>query len=134
MGIRGPKHVLEKEQTKSRIAERADVTKEWRENISEAVFTKQVIDLARWNNWRCAHFRPAMTKRGRWVTAVSGDGAGFPDLIMLRENRRIMAELKAAKGTLTGKQLEWLQAAKLADIEAYIWRPKDIDQIERILR
>jgi hypothetical protein len=102
--------------------------------ISESTFTKQVIDLARWCGWRVAHFRPAMTKRGRWVTAVQGDGAGFPDLIMLRHNRRIMAELKSAKGKTSIEQAKWLEAARCADFEVYIWYPSHIDQIERILK
>jgi hypothetical protein len=75
-----------------------------------------------------------MTKNGTWVTAVQGDGEGFPDLIMLRHNRRIMAELKAAKGKVTPKQEAWLESAKQADIEVYVWRPSDIETIEKILR
>ena len=104
------------------------------DQISESAFTAQVIRMAQVFKWRVAHFRPGMTKRGRWVTAVSGDGAGFPDLIMLRHNRRIMAELKAAKGKVTVEQEKWLESARSADIEAYIWRPQNIDEIERILR
>jgi len=102
--------------------------------ISESVFTTQVIQMARVFGWRCAHFRPAMTKRGRWVTPVQGDGAGFPDLIMLRHNRRIMAELKAAKGKTTIEQAKWLESARIADFETYIWMPSMIDEIERILK
>ena len=102
--------------------------------ISEATFTKQVIQLARVLGWLSAHFRPGMTKRGGWVTAVSGDGVGFPDLILLRHNRRIMAELKAAKGKVTPEQEAWLESAKRAEFEVYIWRPSDIDEIERVLR
>lgn len=101
--------------------------------ISEAAFTKQVIDLARWYKWRVAHFRPAMTKRG-WVTAVQGDGAGFPDLIMLRQDRRIMAELKAAKGKVSPEQEKWLESASRANFEVYIWHPAMIDEIEGVLK
>ncbi len=103
-------------------------------DISEKAFTAQVIALLRWHKWRCAHFRPGMTQRGRWVTAVSGDGVGFPDIFALRHNRRLMAELKSSKGKPTHEQFEWLEAARKADIEVYIWHPKDIDQIERILK
>ena len=102
--------------------------------ISEAAFTAQIIQLARVLGWRVAHFRPAMTKRGRWVTAVQGDGVGFPDLIMLRHTRGIMAELKAAKGKTTPEQEAWLESARRAEFEAYVWRPSDIDEIERTLR
>ncbi len=103
-------------------------------DISEKVFTAQVIALLRWHKWRVAHFRAAMTKGGRWVTAVSGDGVGFPDIFALRGNRRLMAELKAAKGKPTPEQFEWLEAARKADIEVYIWKPKDIDLIEATLK
>jgi len=103
-------------------------------DISEKAFTAQVIALLRWHKWRCVHFRPGMTKRGRWVTAVSGDGVGFPDIFALRHNRRLMAELKAAKGKTTIEQAKWLESAKAADIETYIWMPSMIDEIERILK
>ncbi len=103
-------------------------------DISEKVFTAQVIALLRWYKWRCAHFRPGKTQRGRWVTAVSGDGVGFPDIFALRGNRRIMAELKASKGKPSPEQLEWLRVAGQAGIETYVWRPKDIDEIERVLK
>lgn len=102
--------------------------------ISESTFTKQVIDLARWNKWLVAHFRPGMTKRGRWVTAVQGDGAGFPDLIMLRDERRILAELKSHKGKTSVKQRAWLAAAKVAGFETYVWKPSDISDIEEFLK
>jgi Holliday junction resolvase len=75
-----------------------------------------------------------MTQRGRWVTAVSGDGVGFPDIFALRGNRRLMVELKSTKGKPTTEQEKWLEMARQADIEVYIWRPQDIDQIEQILK
>lgn len=101
--------------------------------ISEATFTQQVIQLARVLGWRVAHFRPAMTKGGRWVTPMSGD-VGFPDLVLIKPGRIIFAELKAEKGRLTPAQEKWLETAKAAGIQACLWRPRDIDQIEHILR
>lgn len=102
--------------------------------ISEKAFTAQVIALARHLGYLTAHFRPGMTKRGKWVTAGQGDSVGFPDIIAIRPGRAILAELKAAKGRVTPEQERWLAVARSAKIEAYIWRPSDIDQIERILR
>jgi hypothetical protein len=104
------------------------------DSISEQVFTAQVIELARRLGWLVAHFRSAMTKRGRWVTAVQGDGVGFPDLVCLRHDRAIIAELKAAKGKTTAEQEMWLAAARSAKFEVYLWKPADIEIIERILR
>ena len=45
-----------------------------------------------------------------------------------------MAELKSAKGKTTVEQDSWLVAAKAAGLEAYVWMPKDIQEIEAILK
>ncbi len=102
-------------------------------DISEKAFTAQVIALLRWYKWRCAHFRPAMTKRGRWITAMSGD-VGFPDIVASRRERLIFAELKTAKGKPTPAQYEWLKSLGGAPVEVYLWRPAMIDEIETILK
>ena len=102
------------------------------DHISEETFTAQVVNIAMWFGWRVMHQRPARTKTG-WRTAIMGH-KGFPDIIALRENRRLMAELKAGKGKTTDEQENWLGSARSADFEVYIWRPKDINEIERILR
>lgn len=101
--------------------------------ISEDAFTRQVMDLAHAYKWLVAHFRPAMNRRGQWSTAVQGDGAGFPDLVLLRQDRLIMAELKSAKGKVSPAQQTWLNGLKRANVECYVWRPADIDEIERKL-
>jgi len=100
--------------------------------ISEDTFTKEVVMLARWLGWRIMHQRPARTKNS-WRTAIMGH-AGFPDIIALRGNRRIIAELKSAKGKLTEEQKTWLQAGREAGFEVYVWRPADIDEIEGVLK
>jgi len=102
--------------------------------LTEAAFQRQVIQLAKLRCWRCAHFRPALTKDGRWRTAVQADGAGFPDLILLRGARCIAAELKVGKNKPTPEQHEWLAAFHLAAVENYIWRPENWDQIMEVLR
>src|SRR5678815_1193598 len=113
------------------------------QRITEAAFTSQVIALARWYKWRVAHFRPAMTKRGNWVTAVQGDGAGFPDLVLVRNGELIFAELKSARGTVKpgSEQEKWLrELSRVAllqrhpeSVNVYVWKPQDITEIERIL-
>ena len=100
--------------------------------ISEEDFKALVIDLAHVHSWRVAHFRPAMTKQG-WRTAVQGDGAGFPDLVLVRGNRLLFAELKSVKGKVSPDQKTWLQGLREACSEVYLWRPSDYDEIERVL-
>jgi len=101
--------------------------------ISEKVFTAQIIRMAQMFGWMTAHFRPG--KQGsRYVTAVQGDGVGFPDLVLIKPGRVIFSELKSEKGRLTPGQSHWLDVAKAAGVEAYVWRPSMINEIERQLR
>lgn len=103
--------------------------------MSEAALQSAILELAKLLGWRCAHFRPAQTRTGRWLTPVSADGAGFPDLLMARGQVLIAAELKADKGRLTPAQTEWLDAlSNVCDV--YVWRPADwaSGRIEQVLR
>lgn len=103
--------------------------------ISEKEFMGQVIDLAHLRGWIIAHFRPSQTQSGRWVTAVQADGEGFPDLFMLRPDRRqsVAAELKVGRGRTSAEQERWLDAMDQCGIAAYVWRPEDWAEIERVL-
>lgn len=106
--------------------------------ITEAEFTDQVLTLAKLTGWRTAHFRPAMTASG-WRTAVQGDGKGFPDLVLVRPPRVIVAELKRTeRDKPTPEQLAWLESfGGIAIIEVYVWRAtsaEDWATIQRVLR
>jgi hypothetical protein len=98
----------------------------------ERDFQTYVIDLATVNQWRIAHFRKAQTARGRWITPVAADGAGFPDLVLVRD-RIIYAELKTTKGKLSANQNQWRDAIAAAGGEHYVWRPSDADEIKAVL-
>lgn len=100
--------------------------------ITEAEFQQQVIQFARLHSWHVAHFRPARTKTG-WRTAVSADGAGWPDLFLVRDSEAMALELKSDTGTTTPAQREWLKRLAAAGIRAGVVRPKDWPEIERAL-
>jgi hypothetical protein len=69
-----------------------------RTNISASgLAERQVLELAKICGWRTAHFRPAKTSKG-WRTPVSGDGAGLPDLILVRPPEIVFAESRLACG------------------------------------
>lgn len=99
--------------------------------VDEASFQATVIDAAHLQGWRVAHFRPAMTSSG-WRTPVAADGKGFPDLVLVRD-RVVFAELKGSSGQVRPDQRQWLDALQAAGVEAYCWRPRDWDEIERTL-
>lgn len=92
--------------------------------MSEAQLQSNIIDAAQKLGWRVAHFRPAMTAKG-WRTPVEADAAGFPDLVMVRGGRQIVAELKRQGKKPTLQQILWLRAFEAAGAEAYFWRPSD---------
>ncbi len=113
--------------------------------ISEKDWAATVIDMAQKLNWRVAHFRAARTgrkyigkdgkEREAWTTPVQADGAGFPDLLMIRGERVIVAELKSYAGQVEPRQQEWLDAFEgNTGIESYVWQPQDADLVERTLR
>jgi hypothetical protein len=99
----------------------------------ERDFQRAVIDLARLTGWRVHHTRPALTQRGRWLTPIQGD-AGFPDLVLCRPPRLVIAELKRVGGKPTPAQRGWLEAlSACAGVECYLWTPADWDAVARTL-
>lgn len=99
--------------------------------ISEKEFQQQVKDLARLLGWKTYH-----TLRSK------GSDPGFPDLIMLRKGRMIVAELKKEGERPTDTQGRWLNEFRLISnrlgeplaIEVCVWRPSDWKMIEIILK
>ena len=101
--------------------------------MTEREFQQAVVQLARLMGWRVHHTRPALTQRGRWLTPIQGD-AGFPDLVLCRPPRLILAELKRVGGKPTPAQRGWLDALHAcASVECYLWTPADWDAVARAL-
>jgi hypothetical protein len=92
-----------------------------------------VVEVARLAGWRVAHFRPARTAKG-WCTPVTADGAGWPDLVLVRPPRIIFAELKSESGKVRPEQTEWLSVLRLLPgAETHLWRPADWDAVVETL-
>lgn len=102
-------------------------------SITEAEWQDQVTSLATLLGWSWGHFRPAKTSRG-WRVPVSGPlGAGWPDLVLVRSDRIIFAELKRdRKAKLRPEQERVLELLGSAS-ETYVWRPDDIESVAQIL-
>lgn len=84
--------------------------------MTEAELQANVIDLAHVYGWLICHQRPALTTSG-YRTAIQGD-RGFPDVVMAKRGRVLLAELKSQTGRLTAEQQTWVTASG-----AYVWRP-----------
>jgi hypothetical protein len=83
--------------------------------------------------WQSFHVRPAWTEKG-YRSAVQGSGVGWPDLILVRDGKLLVRELKSDHGTLSDAQREWLGRLSTAGLDTGIWRPCDFDLIERTMR
>lgn len=93
--------------------------------MSEDQLLTNVLDAAKKLKLRTAHFRPAQTQTGRWVTPVQGDGKGFPDCVIVGPGGSLLRELKSATGSLSREQREWLGWLKAAGLDADVWKPSD---------
>ena len=92
------------------------------ERMTEDELMAWVTDLARVRGWLVAHFRPARRKDGSWVTPILGS-PGFPDLVLTRKGRVILAELKAERGRITAEQKAWL--SEMVDWDFEDWSSDD---------
>jgi hypothetical protein len=62
-----------------------------------------------------------------------GSDPGFPDLVLARPPRLVVAECKTEDGRVTIAQWAWLDDFAACGAESYVWRPSDRAEIERIL-
>lgn len=100
---------------------------------SETEFLGMVLKFASICHWRTLHIRPGMTAKG-YRTNVQGDGVGFPDVLAVRQDRIVLAELKVDRNKPTPDQLLWLAAFDVTAAEVYLWTPTDWPEIERVLK
>lgn len=103
--------------------------------VSEKEFQKQVIELAHAFGWKIAHFRTAMNARGHYQTPVGADGAGWPDLVLVHPEWKLILfrELKTEKGKLAEHQRIWGEWLVAADQDWAVWRPSDLPIIATAL-
>lgn len=91
---------------------------------SEAKWQDTILRAARLQGWLAYH-----TYDSRRSTP------GFPDLVLVRPPRIVVAELKTEHGRLSKEQEKWLATfAKCPGTEVYVWRPSSWKQVEEVLR
>lgn len=77
--------------------------------------------------------------RYKWLYHHAGDSRrstpGLPDVIAVRGDRLIVAELKTQHGRVSDIQNLWLtELAKCPGVETFVWRPSDMNDILRTLK
>jgi len=108
--------------------------------LKEAGFQDTVAEFARSRGWLVSHFRPGTVRAGRTITNAAYDGAGFPDLTMVRADRLVFAELKRQGVRKLGVQQQtWAVALMKVEaanpgVEWHLWNPLDWEKIEDVLR
>ena len=94
-------------------------------SVSERDFQKNVWGFAKRRKWLCYH-----THNSR------GSVAGFPDLVLVRGDRVVFAELKVGRNKRTQQQEVWATALNAVggNCEYYCWSPEDMGDVMYILR
>ena len=91
--------------------------------LTEKEFLVQVRELAELTGW--LHYHTHDSRRSE---------PGFPDLVLVRDDRIIFAELKVGKGKMTDEQLNWMShLSATGKVETWIWHPDSWDLIEQTL-
>lgn len=96
-------------------------------HVTEAEWQGHVLLWARNRHWLRLHFHDSRNQE--WDT-----DAGFPDLVLCRPPRLILAELKKESGVLSTNQRVWLDALRACPgVETYVWKPSDEDAVKAVL-
>lgn len=88
---------------------------------SEAGFMAAVVTAARYLGWRVYHTYDSRRS-----------SSGFPDLVLVKD-RVLYREVKTDRGKVTPEQTAWIEALRVAGVDAGVWRPADWDRIEEEL-
>lgn len=93
---------------------------------SERECQATIVAIAKMFGWRVHAERPAQAGKG-WRTPIQGH-AGFPDLVLVRDDRVLAVELKRKPNRLEDDQREWLEALAVAGVETrVVWVPEGMD-------
>lgn len=92
--------------------------------VTEADFQSTVIEAAELFGWWVFHDHDSRRNK-----------AGLPDLLMVRGNELLFAELKREKGKPTKTQEEVIESlSNIETVESHIWRPSNWAEIMGRLR
>jgi hypothetical protein len=105
--------------------------------MPEERFLAQVMAFAAMRGWKPWHDRATNAPRrcrdcGSYQRIPRND-AGFPDLVLVRRPRVIVAELKAEGEKPTRLQRAWLDEFAACGIPSFVWHPSDFEAVKEVL-
>ena len=99
--------------------ENQPLTGEW-DKMTEDALKRAVIECAELFGWRVFSIR-----RSDRALVQGKTGKGFPDVLAVRREVLLAAELKSTRGRLTLEQLAWREALRASGVRTFLWRPSD---------
>ena len=107
-----------------KVTARSGRVKNFTDNLlTEKAFMDSIVELARNTGWLV--YPPYDSRRSE---------PGFPDLVMTKPKRLVIAEIKTEKGKTSPAQDKWLETLRTArGVKVKLWRPSDWPEIERTL-
>ena len=108
----------------------------WRA-LSEDEFRAQVNDVAEILGYQWMFVKPLRAAGGIWKTPTFGPlGKGWPDTLYIhrRTGRTLYVEFKRELGKLEPDQERVIAFLRAAGLEAYLWRPSDLESVIEIMR
>lgn len=107
--------------------------------LTEKAWQAQVLTLARMFQWKPWHDQATNAPRAcphcKTPLHLPRNDPGWPDLFLLRGDTLVIAELKSDRGSTTPEQRDWLKAFRaVRRIAVFVWKPRDVDQITKVLR
>jgi hypothetical protein len=91
--------------------------------LTEKQFMASVFKLAETFGWRFYHTFDSRRS-----------ASGFPDAVFLRRPRILFVEFKSDRGSLTDAQRAMIEDLRACGQEAYVFRPRDVERLTRLLR
>jgi hypothetical protein len=96
--------------------------------MNETEWQKQVLKTAHTLGWHSMHI--GRTGKHQAVGAKGTLGTGWPDLVLVKGGRMVIAELKTDASYLTEEQKRVISVLYgVPGIEVHIWRPADFGLI-----
>lgn len=107
--------------------------------LTEKAWMGQLLGLARMFGWAAFHDQatnaPRACPRCRAPIHLPRNVSGWPDLMLIRGDTLIVAELKSDRGRVREDQTGWLSAFRqVRRVVVVVWRPRDAEDAARILR